>query len=311
MMEPLRLVFMGTPDFAVPVLDTLRDAGHAVVAVYTQPPRGAGRGKKTRLTPVQRFARARHIEVRTPGRLKDEGVVDGFTALGADAAVVVAYGLILPPAVLAAPRLGCLNLHASLLPRWRGAAPIPRAIMAGDAVSGLTVMRMDAGLDTGPILLTEDVPIGPITTAGELHDEMAQRGGPLMVRALAGVAAGELADRPQPAEGVTYAAKLAPGDERIDWRRPAADLERQVRALAPRPGAWFVCAGERIKVAAAALASPAGGDPGVVLDDRLTVACGAGALGLEILQRAGRKPLTAEEFLRGFAVPAGTRLELP
>ena len=310
-MESLRLVFMGTPDFAVPVLDALLDAGHTVVAVYTQPPRGAGRGKKTRLSPVQRSAQARHFEVRTPRRLKDEGVPDGFTALGADAAVVVAYGLILPPAVLAAPRLGCLNLHASLLPRWRGAAPIPRAIMAGDAVTGLTVMRMDEGLDTGPILLTEDVPIGPLATAGELHDEMARRGGPLMVRALAGVAAGELAARPQPVEGVTYADKLAPEDERIDWRRPAADIERQIRALAPRPGAWFVCAGERIKVMAAALASPAGGDPGLVLDDRLAVACGEGTLRLDIVQRAGRKPLAADEVLRGFAVPAGTRLDLP
>ena len=183
--------------------------------------------------------------------------------------------------------------------------------MAGDAVTGLTVMRMDEGLDTGPILLTEDVPIGPLTTAGELHDEMARRGGPLMVRALAGVAAGELAARPQPAEGVTYADKLVPEDERIDWRRPAADIERQIRALAPRPGAWFVCAGERIKVMAAALASPAGGDPGLVLDDRLAVACGEGTLRLDIVQRAGRKPLAADEVLRGFAVPAGTRLDLP
>jgi len=306
-MPPLRLIFMGSPDFAVPVLAALIDAGHAIACVYAQPPRPAGRGHKERPAPVHAFAAERGLPVRTPVSLrKSEAEQDAFVALAADAAVTAAYGLILPKRVVEAPRLGCLNVHASLLPRWRGAAPIQRAILAGDGETGITIMRMDEGLDTGPILLTGRVPITPETTTGTLHDALAPLGARLAVEALAGLAEGRLQPVPQPAWGATYAAKLEPAESRLDWRQPAADLERRVRAFQPWPGAWFEAAGTRIKVLAARVEAVAGQAPGTILDDRLTVACGEGALRLERVQREGKGPADTAAFLRGFALPAGT-----
>ena len=307
-MTSLRLVFMGTPEFAVPTLEALLDAGHEVAAVYTRPPRPAGRGRRERPSPVHAFAETRGLVVRTPTSLKSEEARAEFAAITADAAVVAAYGLILPPPVLAAPRLGCFNVHASLLPRWRGAAPIQRAIMAGDNWSGVTIMKMDAGLDTGPIVLQERVRITGDMTAGMLHDRLAGLGATLMLRALAGVADGSLVARPQPGDGATYAAKLTPEEERLDWSRPAAELDRLVRALAPRPGAWFEHAGGRVKVLAAEPAPQASGPAGTVLDDAATVACGAGGLRLTRLQRPGKAPLPAAEFLRGHPLAPGTQL---
>ena len=303
----LRLAFMGTPDFAVPILEALRAAGHEIAAVYTQPPRPAGRGHQPQPSPVARAAAAAGIPVRTPAKL-DAAEVEAFRALVLDAAVVAAYGLILPPTVLGAPRLGCINVHASLLPRWRGAAPIQRALLAGDSETGVTIMQMDAGLDTGPMLLKEAVPIGPKATAQELHDRLAALGASLVVRALAGLAAGTLAALQQPAEGVTYAKKLTREEGRLDWRKTAAELERAVRALNPAPGVWLEHGGERIKVLAAEIVAAASGAPGTVLDAALTVACGSGALRLTRLQRPGRAPMEADALLRGFAIPAGTRL---
>jgi len=302
----LRLAFMGTPDFAVPILAALRAAGHQVVCVYSQPPRPAGRGHKEQVSPVQRAAEAAGIEVRTPAKLT-AAEVERFRALNLDAAVVAAYGLILPKGVLAAPRLGCLNVHASLLPRWRGAAPIQRAILAGDTETGVTIMQVEEGLDAGPMLLRETVPITAETTAGSLHDALAELGARLIVPALEGRAAGTLAAEPQPAEGVTYARKLGRDEGRLDWSRSAAQLARAIRALNPAPGTWFEHAGERIKVLAAAAVDGAG-EPGTVLDDALTIACGVGALRLTRLQRAGRAPMEAAALLRGYALPAGTRL---
>ena len=307
-MSRRRLAFMGTPDFAVPTLTALIEAGHEIAAVYTQPPRAAGRGKRPRPSPVQIVAESHGVEVRTPARLKDAAAQAAFAALDLDAAVVVAYGLILPPPILAAPRLGCLNLHGSLLPRWRGAAPIQRAIMAGDRETGVAVMQMDAGLDTGPVLLEERVAIGPKTTAGELHDALARLGAPLMVEALAGLADGRLTPRPQGESGVTYADKIEKSEACIDWSRPAAALDCQIRGLSPFPGAWFAHDDARIKVLLAEPLADAAGPAGTVLDDRLTVACGAGALRLLELQRAGKAPMPAEALLRGFPIPAGARL---
>ncbi len=304
-MTKLRLVFMGTPDFAVPTLRALYDAGHEIAMVYTQPPRPAGRGQKPRPSPVQAFAESRGLPVRTPASLKSEEDREAFAALGADAAVVVAYGLILPKPVLAAPRLGCLNLHASLLPRWRGAAPLQRAIMSGDSETGVAVMQMEAGLDTGPVLASRRVPIDDATTATSLHDRLAAIGAPLMVETLESLAAGTAVATPQPEDGVTYAAKIDKAEARIDWQRSAAELDRQIRALNPFPGAWFEIDGRRIKVHAATVIE-AGGKPGEVLDDRLTVACGEGALRLTRLQRQGKGAVDADAFLRGFAVSQGT-----
>ena len=309
-MPPLRLAFFGTPDFAVPSLEALIDAGHAVVAVYTQPPRPAGRGRAPRRSAVHRVAEARGIEVRTPARLRDAATQAAFAALDLDAAVVAAYGLILPPAILDAPRLGCLNVHASLLPRWRGAAPIQHAILAGDRETGISIMQMDAGLDTGPVLLQEAVPIGPRENAGELHDRLAALGARLLLRALAGLDAGRLVPQPQPADGVTHAPKIAPADRRIDWHRPAAEIDRQVRAFAPAPGAWTPLQGDRLLILAGTPVEGRGA-PGTVLDDRLTVACGAGAYRIERLQRPGRRALERDAFLRGYPVPAGSRLGAP
>ena len=308
----LRLVFMGTPDFAVPTLQALVGAGHRVAAVYAGPPRPAGRGRKPRRAPVHAAAAALGIPVRTPTSLRSRAVARAFAAHGADIAVVAAYGLLLPPAILAAPRLGCVNLHASLLPRWRGAAPIQRAIMSGDTETGVCAMRMDEGLDTGPVLACERVAIGPSTTAGELHDRLAALGAALIVRAVEGLAEGVLEAVEQSAAGVTRAAKITPGDARLDWRRPAVELERLVRAMAPTPGAWFEHGGERIKVAMATVGerAPAAG-PGTVVDSELTVRCGAGSLRLLRLQRSGRKPLSTAEFLRGYRLDAGIVLPSP
>ncbi len=303
----MRLAFMGTPDFAVPVLRALVGAGHDVARVYTQPPRPAGRGRALRPSPVQRAAEAAGLPVEAPARFRDPAVLEEFAALGLDAAVVVAYGQILPQAALDAPRLGCLNLHASLLPRWRGAAPIQRAIMAGDAETGVAIMQMEAGLDTGPVLAEARTPIGPEDTAGTLHDRLAGIGAPFMVETLAALAEGRVAPRPQPAEGVTYAQKIDKAEARIDWTRPAAELDRHVRGLSPFPGAWTEIGGERLKVLMCR-PEPGAGAPGSTLDDRLLVACGEGALRLTRLQRPGRGAAEAAELLRGFAVPAGTRL---
>ncbi len=302
---------MGTPDFAVPCLEAVLAAGHQVAGVFSQPPRPAGRGHKERPSPVHALALSRGLPVLTPKSLRRDEAVASFRALNADAAVVVAYGLILPPTVLAAPRLGCVNVHASLLPRWRGAAPIQRAIEAGDTETGVTIMRMDEGLDTGPTLLAEKIAIGAATTGGELHDHLAALGARLVTVALAGLAAGTLNAVAQPDHGVTYAAKLSKDEGRLDWTLPASLLDRRVRAFNPWPGAWFELAGERFKVLACqALAGPAG-QTGRVLDERLTVACGDGALRLLELQRSGRAPLTAEAFLRGFALPVGSVLPCP
>jgi methionyl-tRNA formyltransferase len=308
-MTPLRLVFMGTPEFAVPAFRALLAAGHEIACAYTQPPRPADRGQKARPSPIQLLAAEAGIEVRAPKTLKDAAVEAAFRELAADAAVVVAYGLILPAGILAAPRLGCLNLHASLLPRWRGAAPIQRAIMAGDALTGVTTMVLDEGLDTGPVLLAERVGIGSEESAGGLHDRLAEIGAALLCRALEGLAEGTLTPQPQSEQGVTYAAKVEKDETRLDWRRPAAELARQVRGLAPFPGAWFEVEGQRVKVLAAAVAADGAGAPGTVLDASPTVACGEATLSLRTLQRAGKAATDSAAFLRGFPLPAGTRLD--
>jgi methionyl-tRNA formyltransferase len=301
----MRVIFMGTPDFAVPVLEALVAAGHAVVAAYTQPPRPGGRrGKDLTPSPVHRAAAAHGIEVRHPLSLKGADEQAAFAALEADIAVVAAYGLILPRAVLDAPRHGCLNVHASLLPRWRGAAPIQRAILAGDAETGVGIMRMEAGLDTGPVLLEGRTNIDR-KTAGELTEELAQMGASLMVEVLADLH--EYPEAPQPADGVTYASKIDKAEARLDFSAPAEQVERQVRAFAPAPGAFFELDGERYRVLAADV-TEAGGAAGVTLDDRLTIACGAGAIRPILIQRAGRPAMETEALLRGRPVPAGTRL---
>jgi methionyl-tRNA formyltransferase len=302
----MRVIFMGTPAFSVPVLEALVEAGHEVAAVYCQPPRPAGRGKKDRPSPVQARAEALGLVVRHPVSLKGAEVQAEFSALDADVAVVVAYGLILPQAVLDAPRRGCLNIHASLLPRWRGAAPIHRAIMAGDAETGVCIMQMEAGLDTGPVLLREAVAIGAEETTGELHDRLSHLGARLVVEALARL--GDLVPEPQPEEGVTYAAKIDKAEARVDWSLDAREVDRLIRGLSPFPGAWCEVAGERVKLLASCLAEGEGA-PGEVLDAALSVACGTGAVRLLRLQRAGRAAQDAREFLRGTPWPPGTQLE--
>jgi methionyl-tRNA formyltransferase len=306
-MPRLCLAFMGTPDFAAASLAALIAAGHDIAAVYSQPPRPAGRGQRPRPSPVQRLAESHGLPVLTPVSLKTPESQQEFAALGLDAAVVVAYGLLLPRAILESPRLGCLNVHASLLPRWRGAAPIQRAILSGDRESGITIMQMDAGLDTGPILLRRAIEIGPRETGASLHDRLAPLGAASIVEALEGLSAGRLQPIAQPAEGATYAAKLTREEERLDWREPAALLDRRVRALVPRPGAWCEIAGERVKVLEAEMVEGRG-LPGHLIDDRLTIACGEGALRLLKLQRAGRAPLAAEDFQRGFRLAPGMML---
>jgi methionyl-tRNA formyltransferase len=311
----MRIAFMGTPEFAVPTLDALVAAGHEVVAAYSQPPRPAGRGKALRPSPVQQRAETLGIEVRTPASLKDPGAQAQFEALDLDAAVVAAYGLILPRPILEAPRRGCLNVHASLLPRWRGAAPIQRAILAGDRTTGVTIMQMEAGLDTGPMLLRQSIPIGDYDTTGDIAFRLSHLGAELMVRWLAdplGYPA-----QFQPEAGVTYAAKIDKSEARIDWTAGAVGVDRQIRALNPAPGAWFEFNGERIRLHIARIQSHAGDpnlgtdfptEPGLVLDDELAIGCGRGAIRPLTVQRAGRGVMATTELLRGFPIPPGTRL---
>ncbi|MDU8912746.1 methionyl-tRNA formyltransferase [Aestuariicoccus sp. MJ-SS9] len=300
----MRVVFMGSPEFSVPVLEALAEAGHEIVCVYCQPPRPAGRGKKDRPTPVQARAEALGLTVRHPLSLKGAEAQEDFAALGADVAVVVAYGLILPQPVLDAPRFGCLNIHASLLPRWRGAAPIHRAIMAGDAETGICIMQMEAGLDTGPVLLRQSVSIGDEETTGALHDRLSVLGAELIVEALAKLP--DLVPEPQPEAGVTYAAKIDKAEAAVDWTRDAAEVSRLIRGLAPFPGAWSLLDGARIKLLGARVTEGQGA-PGQVLDDEFTVACGQGAVRITRAQRAGKGAQDAEVFLRGHPVPAGAR----
>jgi methionyl-tRNA formyltransferase len=306
---PFRLIYMGTPDFAVVPLRALLEAGHDVLAVYSQPPRPTGRGHKVQPSPVHAFAEAQGIEVRTPRRLRGAEEQAAFAALKADVAVVAAYGLILPKPILEAPRHGCINIHASLLPRWRGAAPIQHAILAGDQASGVTIMQMDEGLDTGPMLLSESIPIEADTTASTLHDALSVVGARLIVEALKRLEGGTLEAMPQPETGATYAGKLAREDGRLDWRNPARALERQVRALTPWPGAWFMHGGTTLKVNSATAVTNVVGRPGEVLDDELTIACGEGGLRPTRVQRPGKAPMTARDLLRGYALPKGTLLE--
>jgi len=304
-MTARRLAFMGTPDFAVPVLQAILAAGHLVVQVYTQPPRPAGRGKALRPSPVHRAAEAAGVSVATPERFRDTDILAAFEALALDVAVVVAYGQILPQRALDAPRFGCLNLHASLLPRWRGAAPIQRAIMAGDAETGVAVMQMEAGLDTGPVLAEARTPIRPDDTAGTLHDRLARIGAPLMAETLARL---PLPAMPQPDVGVTYATKIDKAEAHVDWNRPAAEVDRHIRGLAPFPGAWSEIGGQRVKLLMSR-AEPGRGAPGTALDDNLLIACADGAVRLTRLQRAGKAPADADAFLQGFKVPKGTALD--
>jgi methionyl-tRNA formyltransferase len=305
MTTPLDLVFMGTPDFAATILGALIAAEHRVKAAYSQPPRPAGRGHKLQPSPVQALAERHGIPVRCPTSLRDPVTQAEFAGLDADVAVVAAYGLILPKPVLAVPRRGCLNVHASLLPRWRGAAPVQRAILEGDRETGITIMQMDEGLDTGAMLLREAVPLRPSATGGGMTGELAVLGGKLIVEALDRL--DKLTPEPQPATGVTYAKKLNRDEAWIDWRLSAARLERQVRAFDPWPGAYFRFRNERIRVLAASVEAGSVA-PGTLLDDRLTIACGEGALRPTRLQRAGRGAMDAAEFLRGFAIPTGTVL---
>ncbi|GGG67969.1 methionyl-tRNA formyltransferase [Salipiger pallidus] len=301
----MRVIFMGTPDFSVPVLDALVEAGHEIAAVYCQPPRPAGRGKKDRPTPVHARAEALGLEVRHPERLKSLEEQERFAALGADVAVVVAYGLILPQAILDAPSKGCLNIHASLLPRWRGAAPIHRAIMSGDPETGVCIMQMEAGLDTGPVLLREATPIGRTETTGALHDRLSAMGAGLIVDALSRL--DQLPPQEQPEAGVTYAAKIDKAEAAVDWSRPAEEISRQVRGLAPFPGAWTLLGEDRIKLLGAEVV-PGEGAPGEALDNGFVIACGAGAVRITRAQRAGKGAQDAETFLRGMAIPQGTVL---
>ena len=299
----MRIIFMGSPDFAVPSLDALIEAGDDVVAVYAQPPRPAGRGKAARKTPVQEQAEALGIEVRTPRTLREAEEQARFRSLDADLAVVAAYGLILPKPILEAPKGGCINVHASLLPRWRGAAPIQRAILAGDKISGVTIMKLDEGLDTGPMLLKRELDIRG-KTAGQVTEELAELG----ARALIEWLAHPSSPQPQPEDGATYASKIDKAEARIDWRRSAEEIERQVRAFNPVPGAWFEANGERVKLLEASVGDDAAGRPGEVLDDCLTIACSSGSIRSLKVQRAGRAPMSPAELLRGFPMPKGTML---
>ena len=305
----MRLAFLGTPDFAVACLSALADAGHEIAVVYSQPPAPRGRGQELKPSPAHAFALARGIPVRTPVSMRDPAEIEAFAALNLDAAVVVAFGQILPGEVLDAPRLGSFNLHASLLPRWRGAAPIQRAIMAGDPVTGVEVMQMTEGLDEGPVLASETVRIDALETAGSLHDRLAGVGAALLVRTMAAVERGEAVAKPQAEEGLTYAKKIRPKEARLRWTKPAAELDRKIRGLSPFPGAWFELPTEKGPVRVKALLSQVEdgvGAPGQALDDRLLIACGEGAVRLLRVQREGKGPQEAEVFLRGFPVAAGT-----
>ena len=305
----MRLAFLGTPDFAVACLSALADAGHEIAVLYSQPPAPRGRGQELKPSPAHAFALARGIPVRTPVSMRDPAEIEAFAALNLDAAVVVAFGQILPGEVLDAPRLGSFNLHASLLPRWRGAAPIQRAIMAGDPVTGVEVMQMTEGLDEGPVLASETVRIDALETAGSLHDRLAGVGAALLVRTMAAVERGEAVAKPQAEEGLTYAKKIRPKEARLRWTKPAAELDRKIRGLSPFPGAWFELPTEKGPVRVKALLSQVEdgvGAPGQALDDRLLIACGEGAVRLLRVQREGKGPQEAEVFLRGFPVAAGT-----
>jgi methionyl-tRNA formyltransferase len=308
---PLRLIFMGTPEFAVPTLLELVAHGHEIAAVYTRAAKPAGRGMKLQLSPVEQEARRLGIPVLTPSTLKSTEALDEFRALNADAAVVVAYGMILPQAILDAPKLGCFNLHASLLPRWRGAAPINRAIMAGDAESGVMVMKMDVGLDTGDVAMAERLTITDAMTTSDLHDALSPLGGDLMARAMGALERGKLQLTPQSSDGVTYAVKIDKAEAHINWNQPARGVLRHIHGLSPFPGAWCEMpiegTAQRVKVLRCEIASGSG-EPGAVLDDRLTIACAHGALRIIELQRAGKQPMKAEEFLRGTPVKPPARL---
>jgi methionyl-tRNA formyltransferase len=310
-MARMRLAFLGTPDFAVAALKRLVEAGHEVACVYSQPPAPRGRGQDLKASPVHAFAAEHGLAVRTPASMRDPAEIAAFRALDLDAAVVVAFGQILPREVLEAPRLGSFNLHGSLLPRWRGAAPIQRAIMAGDPLTGVQVMRMTEGLDEGPILASETLRIGPLDTAQTVHDRMAEAGAGLLARTLPLIERGTAKQTPQAAEGVTYAKKIRPKEARIDWTRPAGEIDRKIRGLSPYPGAWFQLPTEKGPARVKALLSAVedvDGAPGEVLDDRLLVACGEGAVRLLRVQREGRAAQEAEAFLRGSTVAPGTRL---
>ncbi|KQW73374.1 methionyl-tRNA formyltransferase [Phenylobacterium sp. Root77] len=307
----MRIAFLGTPDFAVAALAALVEAGHEVACVYSQPPAPRGRGQTLKPSPVHAYAEEQGIPVRTPASMRDPAEIEAFAALNLDAGVVVAFGQILPAAVLDAPRLGCFNLHASLLPRWRGAAPIQRAIMAGDLVTGVEVMQMTEGLDEGPVLASETVRIDALETASTLHDRLAVVGAALLARTMAAVERGEAKATPQAAEGETYAKKIRPKEARIRWDKPAAEVDRKIRGLSPFPGAWFELPTDKGPVRVKALLSrleDGAGAPGQVLDDALLVACGEGAVRLLRIQREGKGPQDAETFLRGAPVAAGTRL---
>ena len=307
----MRLAFLGTPDFAVVALARLVAAGHDIACVYSQPPAPRGRGQTLKPSPVHAFALEKGLQVRTPASMRDPAEIEAFRALNLDAACVVAFGQILTREVLEAPRLGAFNLHGSLLPRWRGAAPIQRAVMAGDEITGVQVMRMTEGLDEGPVLATATVRIGPRDTAGDIHDRLAEAGAALLVDTLPKIEAGVAVEVPQAQDGVTYAKKIGPKAPRIRWTRPASRTDGQIRGLSPFPGAWFEAPSDkgpvRVKVLACVREEGVGA-PGEVLDDRLLVACGEGAVRLLRLQREGRGPQEAEDFLRGFPLPAGTTL---
>ncbi|MFW6412753.1 MAG: methionyl-tRNA formyltransferase [Oceanicaulis sp.] len=306
----LRLAFMGTPDFAAASLAEIVGAGHEVVRVYTQPPRRRGRGQQETKTPVHRLAEQFGLPVETPEKFRDEAVLESFEALDLDAACVVAYGQILPRRALDAPRLGCLSLHASLLPRWRGAAPIQRAIMAGDEVTGVQIMQMEEGLDTGSVLMSEIVPIADADTAGTLHDKLMTTGALLWPRTLAALERGSLSARPQDEAGATYAKKITPDEARIDWTKPASAVADHIRGLSPFPGAWFALPGDRLARVKVHFAVPerGEGEPGEALDDTLLIACGRGAVRLARLQREGGRPMAAREFLNGTQIAPGTVL---
>ena len=301
----LRLAFMGTPEFAVPTLVELIGQGHEIACVYSQPPRPKGRGLATEPSPVHALALAHKIAVRTPVSLKDAAQQELFAALEVDAAIVVAYGLLLPKPILDAPKLGCFNLHGSLLPRWRGAAPIQRAIMAGDTETGVMSMRMEEGLDTGPVLMAERTKIWR-KTYGELHDELARLGADLMARTVSALERGSIAEQKQTEDGVTYARKISKEETRIDWTKPAREIDCLIRGLSPAPGAWTDVKGERVKILNCEPANGVG-TAGTLVDDALTIACGTGALRLTRLQRPGKSAMDAGELLRGFALPRGTK----
>ncbi|MBI36457.1 MAG: methionyl-tRNA formyltransferase [Alphaproteobacteria bacterium] len=303
----MKLAFFGSPEFAVPALRALVGIGHEIVRVYTQPSQVAGRGKKVQETAIYAIASELGLQVCTPSSLTDEAVQEEFKELNLDAAIVVAYGLILKKPILDAPKFGCFNIHASLLPRWRGAAPIQRAIMAGDEETGVSIMRMNEGLDTGPLLLSETVPIRDFTTSQKLHNQLAILGSGMIVEALEGVFSGRLKEVPQPEEGITYAQKLTREEGRIDWNKTAEEIERKVRAFTPWPGAWFNLGDVRLKVLEVELVEGSG-EPGVVIDNNLTVSCRTGSLRLKTVQREGRRPMSVETLLRGFSIETGSLL---